>query len=61
MIAPLPSSLGPTVGTAFRGGSAGSLERRSPSRYDKAMTDLLNPGDYRPFLAMAQRAEAALA
>ena len=28
----------------FRGGSACSLERRGPSRYDKAMTDLLDQG-----------------
>jgi len=87
----LPSPSSPTLGTVVRGGSTCSLERRRASRYDKAMTDLLDQGAAaiacaiqagrtsgrdgrpvglqivaprlhdRPPLAMAQRAEAALA
>lgn len=39
----LPVS-GPTIGTTIRGGFGCSLERRAVSRYDKAMTDLLDQG-----------------
>ena len=42
--APLPSLSNPAVGTTVRGRPVCSLERPGPSRYDKAMTDLLDQG-----------------